>query len=85
MKCPTCNIDLPEHAIFCNNCGCNIERTQELGPITFEPNPVIEPVGNAVLEHAKAQHMEKKNNQYTVIGCFAIALVVLAVLVAFIF
>ena len=50
-KCPKCGVELPDEAVFCNNCGANLSNdTDDATPVE---ETVVEPVGNQILEDAK--------------------------------
>jgi hypothetical protein len=81
LKCPECGHDVSEYAKACPNCGCPIEKIQEI--ILSKINQPNRPTGledkpNQVLENSESpkgkRHLDWKNNVIDAIILFSIRL-----------
>ena len=77
-KCPKCNVELPDEAMFCNNCGANLSEVVAEQPVTPVEAPIVEPSNNETLETAKAQ---SKNAKIGLIAVVAAGVVVAIIMI----
>lgn len=80
-SCPKCGVQLPDEAVFCNNCGANLAADPQ--PMPTPQAPITpEPVNNATLESAKEKNKNTKVGLIAIIAGAAVFLILLIVFVA---
>lgn len=84
-KCPKCSAELPDEAVFCNNCGANLnEEVSETTDATEEVKEEVieEPINNETLEDAKVQAKNTTVGLIAVVAAAAVALIILICILA---
>ena len=76
-KCPKCNVELPDNAEFCNNCGANLSATEEVKPEA--PAASAEPTNNTTLENAKEANKNAKVGLIAIVAAVAVLVVILLI------
>ena len=85
-KCPRCNIDLPDGAAFCGNCGtnlseANVSTTDSYSANVRNVNYQETPINNEILESAKAKNRNAKLGLITIISVSSLILLILLILI----
>ena len=74
-NCPKCGVQLPDDAVFCNNCGNNLSaEPQQAAPAA---EPVAAPVNNATLDSAVEKNKNTKIGMIAIIGGAAVVVILL--------
>ena len=77
-NCPKCGVQLPDDAVFCNNCGNNLSaEPQQAAPAA---EPVAAPVNNATLDSAVEKNKNTKIGMIAIIGGAAVVVILLVCL-----
>ena len=85
-KCPKCNVELPDDAMFCNNCGANLAESAASDPTPAPapaPAPMPAPINNQVLQDAEATAKNAKVGLIAIISAAAVVIVLILIVVCF--
>lgn len=74
-NCPKCGVQLPDDAVFCNNCGNNLSAEPQQATPAAEP--VAAPVNNATLDSAVEKNKNTKIGMIAIIGGAAVVVILL--------
>ncbi len=79
-NCPKCGVELPDEAVFCNNCGNSLSADN--AQPSAQAAPTAAPVNNATLDSAVEKNKNTKVGMIAIIGGAAVVLILVIALLA---